>query len=330
MSSRHAGAHFIDPLHRVVDGPALWEAYCEGLKAQGLSVDIIPVDKDDWCWSSQNGMAHCMCTKTILVEPSLLLGIRWWVRWSRVFEFSDSYSKAADARFSTAHTHTDILGFKKQRHAQGRKNAFLPSWPCFYLIRCDCHMLMSDYSAWGRTPRWTRKQNALLGIFRHLGKMLLKQMHPESNLQHFPSQAWVSRGDDERLECFFMQHMDIWHLKKRWLPVIANLVWAPFGGSVFHFQYETWSNFFGHLWTHARKAVKWQASVLSSLKMICLPAECHGCRRQKTCWMLYHCQCHIMWFWRFAFWSWIACLQLLRAIWSVFTHLNTPMEEHAK
>ena len=152
-------------------------------------------------------------------------------------------------------THTDILGFKKQRHAQGRKNAFLPSWPCFYLIRCDCHMLMSDYSAWGRTPRWTRKQNALLGIFRHLGKMLLKQMHPESNLQHFPSQAWVSRGDDERLECFFMQHMDIWHLKKRWLPVIANLVWAPFGGSVFHFQYETWSNFFGHLWTHARKAV---------------------------------------------------------------------------
>ena len=121
MSSRHAGAQFIDPLYRVVDGPALWKAYCEGLKAQGLSVDIIPVDKDDWCWSSQNGMAHCMCTKTILVEPSLLLGIRWWVRWSRKW-VQRWYSKVADARFSTAHTHRHTR-IQKQRHAQGRKNA---------------------------------------------------------------------------------------------------------------------------------------------------------------------------------------------------------------
>ena len=120
-----------------------------------------------------------------------------------------------------------------------------PSRPCFYLICCDCHMLMSDYSAWGTTPRWTRKQNALLGIFLRLGKMFLKQMHPESDLQHFPSQAWVSRGDDESLECFFMQHMTF-EKKQIASRVIANLVWASFGGSVFHFQ---------HLWTHAHKAV---------------------------------------------------------------------------
>ena len=153
MSSRHAGAHFIDPLYRVVDGPALSEAYCEGLKAQGLSVDIIPVDKDDWCWSSQNGMAHCMCTKTILVEPSLLLGIRWWVRWSRKW-VQRWYSKAADARFSTAHTHRHTRIQKTKTRAR-QKKCMSPSWPCFYLIRCDCHMLMSDYSARGRTPRWT-------------------------------------------------------------------------------------------------------------------------------------------------------------------------------
>ena len=122
--------------------------------------------------------------------------------------------------------------------------------------------------------------------------MFLKQMHPESNLQHFPSQAWVSRGDDERLECFFMQHMDIWHLKKRWLPVIANLVWAPFGGSVFHFQYETWSNFFGHLWIHAHKAVlssdkhlSWAVSRWSAS-----PQNVMAAAGRK---MLYHCQCHI-------------------------------------
>lgn len=159
--------------------------------------------------------------------------------------------------------------------------------------------------------------------------MFLKQMHPESNLQHFPSQAWVSRGDDERLECFFMQHMDIWHLKKRWLPVIANLVWAPFGGRVFHFQYETWSNFFGHLWIHAHKAVlssdkhlswavsRWSASPQNVMAaagrkdVVSLPMSHHVVL--KVCFLILDC-------------VFAAASSHLEC----FTHLNTPMEEHAK
>lgn len=192
-----------------------------------------------------------------------------------------------------------------------------PSRPCFYLICCDCHMLMSDYSAWGTTPRWTRKQNALLGIFLRLGKMFLKQMHPESDLQHFPSQAWVSRDDDESLECFFMQHMTF---EKK--DCQSLLIWCELP------LVEVFSifNIFGHM--HTKQ--------FCQVTSICPEQSQDDLPPRRMSWlpqaekMLYHCQCHIMWFWRLAYWSWIACLQLLRAIWSVSTHLNTPMEEHAK
>ena len=83
-------------------------------------------------------MAHCMCTKTILISRAQL------VAWHSVGVLEPEMSSAMvsdgirrQMRDFLRRTHTDILGFKNKDTRKAEK---------MHSICCDFH-IMSDYSA---------------------------------------------------------------------------------------------------------------------------------------------------------------------------------------